>query len=238
MKSKFIMNNNKTFNHVDIGCDMPDDIYNVDDGPDGRVYTTDSREWSYPSVTTVLGDQADMSWLQGWYDRVGEETAKNITRNASERGTAFHDSAEKYLSNKPVTNKHGLAHKMFLEAKDNLDRIDDVMCLENALVSHKLRIAGRVDCIGSFDGAPSLIDFKTSRKVKTERQIESYRKQVALYAYMFEEMTGLVLDNYTIIMACETGEQLIFEGYNFNNIESAVNDVREYWKLREVEIDV
>ena len=35
-------------------------------------------------------------------------------------------------------------------------------------------MAGRVDCIGEFDGELSVIDFKTSKKIKSSADIEDY----------------------------------------------------------------
>ena len=55
----------------------------------------------------------------------------------------------------------------------------------------------------SYDGVPTLIDFKSSRKKKTEQQIGGYYRQTTLYQMMFEEMTGIRLELGCIIMGVD-----------------------------------
>ena len=52
-----------------------------------RVYQTPDGE-SLPSVTTILGATKDMTALNEWKKRIGEEKANQITREAAEIGRA------------------------------------------------------------------------------------------------------------------------------------------------------
>ena len=59
--------------------------------PTGRTYTTPEGK-KYPSVTTVLGASEDSKdGLNAWRQRIGEEEADKITRQAGARGTAVHN---------------------------------------------------------------------------------------------------------------------------------------------------
>ena len=55
----------------------------------GRTYDV-KDQISLASVTTILGDTKDKSFLKDWKKRVGEEKAKKIVSDASKRGTAMH----------------------------------------------------------------------------------------------------------------------------------------------------
>ena len=65
--------------------------------PSGRTYHT--PDGSYPSITTILGKTANNVWLQAWKDKVGEEEAARISKEATDRGTLIHEYAEKHFNN-------------------------------------------------------------------------------------------------------------------------------------------
>ena len=71
-----------------------------------------------------------------------------------------------------------------------LKNIDMVRALEIALWSDLLKVAGRVDCIAEYRGVPSIIDFKSSRRLKKEDQIRDYFAQATAYSIMWKERTG------------------------------------------------
>ena len=57
----------------------------------GRTYYT--PDGAYPSITTILGKTADNTWLQKWIERVGEEEAARVSKEATDRGTLVHEYA-------------------------------------------------------------------------------------------------------------------------------------------------
>ena len=71
------------------------------------------------------------------------------------------------------------------------------------MYSTYLGVAGRVDLIAEWDGRLSIIDFKTSRKVKKKEWISGYFQQGAAYAVMFEERTGIAIDKIVIAMTVD-----------------------------------
>ena len=135
----------------------------------------------YPSITTVLSILSQAG-IQAWRKRVGEEEANRISHRASTRGTAVHAIVEDYLNNvENYKDKYALnIIDNFLPLKGLLDtRIGKIYAQEVALFSHHLGVAGRVDCVAEFDGKISIIDFKTSQKIKPRKYVENYFMQEA-----------------------------------------------------------
>ena len=63
----------------------------VDTLPTGRTYFT--PDGNYSSITTILGKTSNNAWLQAWKDKVGEEEAARISKEATDRGTLVHEYA-------------------------------------------------------------------------------------------------------------------------------------------------
>tara|TARA_S200000501_G_scaffold266113_1_gene249834 strand:- start:5838 stop:6494 length:657 start_codon:yes stop_codon:yes gene_type:complete len=175
-----------------------------------RVYTTENGD-RYPSVTTVLGYKTKPA-IKAWRKKVGEQTANKISRQASVRGTKVHTLCEDYINNEESnTDKITFVEEnIFNRMKTYIDRIDNVHCLEQFLFSEHLRLAGQVDCIAEFDGRLSIIDFKTSAKLKRKSYIKNYFAQCSAYAVMFEERTGVPVDQTVIIIGVQDEEPQLF----------------------------
>jgi hypothetical protein len=56
----------------------------------------------------------------------------------------------------------------------------------------------------------SVIDFKSSRRVKTRDDIHDYFMQCSAYAVAFEERTGIPVPDLVVIMAVDDSDTLIF----------------------------
>lgn len=166
-----------------------------------RYYVTPQGN-KYPSVTTVLSEEKKKE-LKRWREWVGEEEANRVKQFAAKRGSRFHTHCENYLTNKPVENDMGI---MFDQFKPLLNRITKINCLEQHLYSDELRVAGQVDCVGEFDNFPSVIDFKTSSKLKLREHIWDYFMQASAYSYMLFERTGIDIQMITLLISCEKPE--------------------------------
>ena len=133
-----------------------------------RYYTTEGAEESirYPSVTTVTGLHSK-DQIKLWRKRVGEETANKITKQATTRGTNFHQHIEDYLRKEKefIEFENVLQEGMFKAVQPVLDEIIPI-ALEAPLYSNQLRLAVRVACVGLFNNSLSIIDFKSSGKIK------------------------------------------------------------------------
>ena len=94
---------------------------------------------------------------------------------------------------------------MFKIAKPKLNLIDNIYALEGPLYSKQLGIAGTVDCIAEYKDTLSIIDFKTSTKERSDEWNENYYIQTSAYAEMFEERTGMELNQIVILVVTEDG---------------------------------
>ena len=195
--------------------------------PDGKRYYTLEDGTRLPSVTTVLGAQKKQGIME-WRKRVGEAEANRISKQATGRGTNVHTLCERYLNNESLGDVMPDAVEMFRSLKPLLNRIDNIHYQECALWSKQLGMAGRVDCIGEFDGELSVIDFKTSKKIKHISHIEDYFWQTSAYALMYEEMIGQPIDNLVIIMAVEDEQPLLFQQKTADHIPGLVKAIKFY----------
>ena len=194
-----------------------------DTKPDGtRLYKTPSGK-SYPSVTTVTGLHSAKGIME-WRKRVGEAEANRISGKASARGTRIHQYCEDYLRGN-IFEADMFDLEMFNSIKFLLDDIDNIHCLEDALYSDHLEVAGTVDCIAEFQGKLSVIDFKTASRPKDRDDIHNYFMQTAAYAVAFEERTGIPIGRLVIIMAVDNDDPRWF-------IEKRDNWVGGFRKLR------
>src|ERR1035437_6539077 len=178
----------------------------------GRYYLTPEGR-KYPSITTILSkskDQKDIDTLNRWKARVGPEEAQKITRAAANRGTALHTLVEGYIKAygyNSVELENNQNAKLFKQIHPFLGRIGEIHIIEKALYSDILKVAGRVDLIGEFDGKLSVIDFKTSTKVKEEHWIKDYLLQETFYAVAFGALFPERIEQIVTIMAVEEGGQ-------------------------------
>jgi genome maintenance exonuclease 1 len=195
--------------------------------PDGKRYYTLEDGTRLPSVTTVLGAQKKQGIME-WRKRVGETEANRISKQATGRGTNVHTLCERYLNNDLLGDIMPDAKEMFISLKPLLNRINNIHYQECALWSKQLGMAGRVDCIGEFDNELSVIDFKTSKKIKTEAHIEDYFWQTTAYGIMYEEMIGRPIDNIVIIMAVENEQPLLFKQKTADHISGLVKAIKFY----------
>jgi len=176
--------------------------------PDGkRVYKTPSGR-AYPSVTTVTGLHSAKSIAQ-WRARVGEEEANRISSRAANRGTRIHSLCESFLRNE-VCEPDIFDRELFQGITPHLEKIDNIHALEDPLYSDHLEVAGTVDCIAEYEGKLSVIDFKTSSKIKTRDNIHNYFMQTSAYAVAFEERTGIPVGRLVVIMGVDNEDPLIF----------------------------
>lgn len=194
---------------------------------DGKRYYTLPDGTNLPSVTTVLGAMKKDA-IMAWRKRVGDEVANAISKKATSRGTNVHTLCERYLNNDSLGDIMPDAKEMFNDIKPLLDQINNIHYQEQALWSSKLGLAGRVDCIAEFAGTLSVIDFKTSKKVKSIKDIEDYFWQTSAYALMYEELVGTPIDQVVIIMAVENSKPLLFIQKTEDHIDGLVKAIQYY----------
>jgi len=194
----------------------------------GRHYV-DPDGNKYPSITTVLSILSREA-IQKWRERVGEEEANRISRLASSRGTKIHNIIEKYIANDPEYLQGEMPHNIqtFKDIQPIVDQnLSKIYSIEAPLYSKHLGVAGRVDCVGVWNGKDSIIDWKTSRKEKKKEWISSYFMQAAAYAIMWEERTGRPIKQLVVAIAGDMGPQVFIEDRD-NWTDKLINTISEY----------
>lgn len=200
-----------------------------------RFYVTPTG--LYPSITTVLGvRKAKQKGLQEWRERVGNDVANHIMRTAASRGTAVHSMCEDFLNNIEVTQegRDFLPWCLFSQLKPKLlSSINKIYAQEAGLWSEKYRVAGRVDCIAEYNGIPSIIDFKTSRSERKDDYNLEYYIQASAYAEMFEERTGIEINQIVILVVTEDGvvQEFIKEKHDYLPLlVETIDDFTAQWE--------
>ena len=195
-----------------------------------RFYQIDGK--NYPSITSILSIQKKEG-LEQWRKNVGEEAAKWEMARAARRGKATHTLVEQFLKGQPQTINDVLPNGMFRLLKPYLEQIDNIHCLEKIMYSHKLTLAGQVDCIAEYNGKLSVIDFKTANKERIDSWNESYYLQCTAYAIMYEELFGKQIDQIVILQAGEDGSCNAFVKQKkeyLSQLEKAIKDFYKYYE--------
>jgi len=209
----------------------------------GRQYET-PEGITLPSITTVLSILSRDS-IAKWRARVGEKEANRVSYRASTRGTAVHEICEQYVNNDPDYEKYMAINpdngemKMtkrtpdlidsFLKIKPILDeRLTLVHAQEAPLYSTHLGVAGRVDCVGVFDGKLSIIDYKTSMKPKRLDWIKNYFMQQSAYAIMWEERTGMPITQLVTVISVDNHEPQVFVEHRDNWVRPLRDTIAQY----------
>ena len=196
----------------------------------GRVYT-DPDNNPYPSVTTVLSILSEEG-IAAWRARVGEEEANRISSKASKRGTAVHNLLEKYVANElimdPCDVMPNIAQSFYAVRPVIEQSLTKVYAQEAPLYSKHLGLAGTVDCVGVWNGKNSVIDWKTSMKLKPKKWISNYFMQCAAYAIMWEERTGMPITQIVVCIAVDNEQPQVFIEHRDNWDKELIKTINEY----------
>ena len=179
-----------------------------------RVYLTPEGE-KLPSVTTILSSTKDMTHLNEWKKRVGEQEAQRITTEAAGIGTAMHANLERYLcgmERQPGNNVvHVQANKMAdIIIENGLKYVDEVWAMEQSLYFPGL-YSGTTDLCGVFNGKPAIMDHKQTNKPKKEEWVEDYKLQLVAYAMAHNEVYGTDIKTGVVFMCSRDLQYQQFE---------------------------
>lgn len=193
-----------------------------------RYYLTPNGK--YPSITTILSS-FPKPHLQEWKNRVGKEQSDYITKTAANKGTKVHKLSELYLLNEKIDKSEYMPDVLdqFYSFKSLLNNINNIHYLEAPLYSNRLKFAGRTDCIGEYEGVLSIIDFKTSRRLKKEEWITDYFLQTTAYGLAYFELTGIKPKQIVILIAVENDFPQVFIKPIGEFIEPLIVKIRNYY---------
>ena len=196
----------------------------------GRKYVTPQGK-QYPSITTILGKVMSDGWVEEWKAAVGEEAADRVRRVAAQRGERVHSLVESFLDNREIDLRREMPNvsAAFKSIRPVLEQhVNRIRLQEKPLYSDFLKAAGRVDLVAEYDGVLSIIDIKTSSKVKTADDIHNYFMQETAYAIMFEERTQIPVEQLVTVMAVDFNSPLVFIEKRDNWSNSLANVITEY----------
>lgn len=203
----------------------------------GRFYK-DSKLNLVPSVTTVLSNTSNKAdGIADWRMRVGDEEANRIIKQSTDIGTSVHLAIENYLNNKNWDD-FGSSYEEKISQKitkrfisDGLTKITEIWGLEVGLILDNL-FAGTADCVGTYSGIPSLIDFKTAKKIKKREWIEDYFLQGCAYANAHNVMFNSNIKQIVILMV---DRDSVFKEFIIQ--ENEFKHLTEKWKKRLILFD-
>ena len=210
--------------------------YEQINGHGPRTYDVDGNR--LPSVTTVLGQTKDLSFLYKWQARVGKEEAERIKTTSANRGTSMHKYLENYVLNtgyEDLTEMGQLAKTMAQKVIDvGLAPVDGYFGSEVTLYYPGL-YAGSTDLVGLHNGKESIIDFKQSNKAKRSDWIEDYYMQIAAYAMAHDHVHGSNIQQ-GVIMICTPDlyyQEFIIEGLQLRSWKHKfLKRLDQYFKLK------
>lgn len=184
-----------------------------------RFYQSPNGKW-YPSASTVA------NWEKKEFFENWRKDPKNFAEGerAKKRGTMLHEAIERYLDNRDdyLDPLGGNIHYNFLfdQIRADLAKISNIRAQETALYSDLMQLAGRVDLVADYDGMLSIVDFKGSSRTKKEEWIESYLVQATMYAIMYHERFGILIEQVVIIITCEDGNCQVFKRNPMDYVKS------------------
>jgi genome maintenance exonuclease 1 len=202
-----------------------------------RVYQTPDGE-KLPSVTTILGATKDMTALNEWRKRIGEDKAAQITREAAGVGTAMHANLERFIigeqrqpGNNPVHVQANAMADVIIE--NGLSKLSEVWALEQSLYFPGL-YSGTTDGIGVFDGEPAVFDHKQTNKPKKEEWVEDYYLQLTAYILAHNEVYGTDIRRGVVFMCSRDLQYQQFDllSQDFNKYQDIwLDKVQEYYNI-------
>ena len=208
---------------IDLGYEKLDRV----DSHDGRRYITAAGN-AYPSVTAITS-LVNEGAIQEWRNRVGEEKANAISLKASTRGTQVHSIIEKYINNEDTSDFLPHIKQSLENLKPLIDKhVTKVFGTEVALYSDHLQVAGTCDAIVEWDVIPTIVDWKTSRRPMKKANIGNYFMQLAAYAVMWEERTGMACNATRIVMDVDDFHPVMYKETRDAHIEEFIKWRDEY----------
>lgn len=159
------------------------------------------------SVTTILSKTKDMTHLNAWRKRVGEQKAQEIVTEAAGVGTRMHKFLEDYILDgewpKPGSNPYSQqANKMGEQIRNNAMVNVDAIWGTEVMLYHPQIYAGTTDLVGTYKGQPAIMDFKQSNKPKKKEWIEDYYLQLTAYALAHNEIYGTDIKEGHVFVCC------------------------------------
>ena len=183
-----------------------------------------------PSVTTILTateSKKDQDRLRKWQhkqDKINGLEQSKISENYKNRGTEIHEAIKyKFLRNcEPAEtwiyegNEQRWRHlKPFLKA------VTIIECEQ--FIWHKSGYAGTLDAVCELDGELTLLDWKTSDRIKKRQWLDGYFTQTAAYAQGYNFLNNTKITQLGIVIITPEKLQIFTE----NDIDKYIDSWNE-----------
>ena len=199
------MKKNEKYNYVQVSR-------NTDQG--SRTYDVDGTK--LPSVTTILAQTKDQSYLDRWKAKVGHEEAERIKNLSSKRGTSMHKFIEKHITGAGYDDLTEIGQQAKPMAQKIIDigltPVTEYYGSEVSLYYPGL-YAGSTDLVCIHNGKETIADFKQANKPKREDWIEDYFLQIGAYAMAHDYVHGSNIEQ-GVIMICTP--DLYYQEFKFD----------------------
>lgn len=147
-----------------------------------------------PSVTQVLGI-VDKPFLRYWYGKHGSQKCAQILKSSQEIGQTLHGAIESYFKGESLPDMDENTGRMFSLFQGWAATSGIVPTeIELDMMSQVHGFHGTCDLIGTLDGQPIIVDWKTSSAMDPLHGV-----QLSAYAAMYEEMTGTHIERGMIV---------------------------------------
>lgn len=160
----------------------------------------------YPGVTKVLGGTKDMTGLDAWRARVGDEEADRIINESKMIGSSldkmFNDALDEETRSSfdKELYKNEPGYKLFRQLEPYIKNIEPV-AVQMKVWSDNMQMMGYLDCVGYYKGTLTLIDCKNAKREKTPETIHDYYLQTTAYSMMLYEMLGIKIKQLGLLIA-------------------------------------
>ena len=199
------MKNNKKYNYVRVSR-------STDQG--SRTYNVSGTK--LPSVTTILAQTKDQTYLDKWKAKVGYEEAARIKNLSSKRGTSMHKFIEKHITGAGYDDLTEIGQQAKPMAQKIIDvgltPVSEYYGSEVSLYYPGL-YAGSTDLVCMHNGKETIADFKQANKPKREEWIEDYFLQISAYAMAHDYIHGSNIEQ-GVIMVCTP--DLYYQEFKFD----------------------
>ena len=169
-----------------------------------------------PSVTTILAQTKDQSYLDRWKAKVGHEEAERIKNLSSKRGTSMHKFIEKHITGAGYDDLTEIGQQAKPMAQKiieiGLTPVTEYYGSEVSLYYPGL-YAGSTDLVCLHNDKETIVDFKQANKPKREEWIEDYFLQIGAYAMAHDQIHGSNIEQ-GVIMVCTP--DLYFQEFRFD----------------------
>jgi len=199
------MKENKKYNYVQVSRS---------EAHGSRTYDVSGTK--LPSVTTILAQTKDQTYLDKWKAKVGYEEAERIKNLSSKRGTSMHKFIEKHITGAGYDDLTEIGRQAKPMAQKIIDigltPVSEYYGSEVSLYYPGL-YAGSTDLVCIHNGKETIADFKQANKPKREEWIEDYFLQISAYAMAHDYVHGSNIEQ-GVIMVCTP--DLYYQEFKFD----------------------